>query len=458
MSIFKYVTFALLFACAHLFAVDNQSGDSDAKNDAKSQEVKTYNSNDIIFGAFYGLPYANIPDDDLSKRQCRELAEILKTRLEDYDKAIASIKSRIKTLTGETTSSSKSGTLRITKAGNIILSLDKNDKANAVAMPVKLPDGTYDDASKAVLTVDIHMSNAAARGTAFFAKMRGSLFIVTNLHVARDAEKLVMKTINGDEITVGDTMYIAKNQDAVLFPIDELPKGVLALDILEDVSGNVNINDDVIACGNSQGAGAFLRSPGKVMGIGPSIIETSCTIFGGNSGSPIYHSKTQQVVGVISHVYVGAGDLSDAISKKYSNSPIKKSVRYFGQRIDSTKNWEKIRVKDYIAQCKEIKIFQEKCGIVESFDQTKALKITSEYGYDDFYKIARPMTVVSVSSNAYKPEARNYYKSMFNLMKQEIALLKARKFSSAFDKDLKSLFNFLEFKRDFYEEKSKSFD
>lgn len=426
----------------------------------------SYSADDIFERAFAGLPHSEIPEGELTDAQREEIAEVLRGRRGDYLRVSNAIAERLEALTGEKVSDG--GSVKIAQKSRGKATSSRSSKAatskprisssrGGTSMPVDLPDGTSADASSGVLSVTCKLSEGLAAGTAFIARMRGNLFVVTNLHVVRDAEEISMRTIDGVDLKLPNVMYIAKNQDAVLFPISELPEGSVALDILEDVPGNVRVGDHIVACGNSQGRGSFLRSAGEVVAIGPSIIEMNCAIFKGNSGSPIYHASTRKVIGVVSHLSAGVSNPFDAATKMRSNSPIKSSIRYFGQRIDSTKQWEKVGMSDFISQCEDIRVFAEKIKVIAAYENKKAL-VMGGYAYEDFYKIVRPFSSVRNYSNAYKTEARNCFESLSNLMKHEAALVRARKFSSAFDSDVNSLLGFFEKQRRVYEERAKSFD
>lgn len=456
------VALAAAFAPCFLCAADEA-----ADSAAHSETSADFNNSDEIIGRALGaLPYADVADDELSDSQREEIARVLKDRYSAYAKASQAIAERLKGLTGELIS--EGGSVKVRQSSRSKTSSSKSLKSETsksgtsraragTSMPIDLPDGGSDDASKGVLSVSCKLPEGLAAGTAFIARMRGNLFVVTNLHVVRDAEEISMRTIDGEELKLPNVMYIAKNQDAVLFPIRDLPGGSVALEVLEDVSSKVHMGDIIVACGNSQGKGSFLRSAGEVVAIGPSIIEMNCAIFKGNSGSPIYHAATRSVIGVVSHLSAGSSNPFDAATKMRSNSPIKSSIRYFGQRIDSTKHWEKINRSDFLTQCRDIRIFEDKIKVIAAYENKKAL-VMSGYAYEDFYKIVRPFSSVRNYSSAYKTEARNCFESLSNLMKHEAALVKARKFSSAFDSEVSELLGFFERQRQVYEERAKSFD
>lgn len=456
----KILIFASLWLCA------SQGLCGAAQAPALQDSRDSSQGGGIFEQAFADLPYSDIPDGDLTDAQRGEIAEILRARYGEYLRASEAIAERLEALAGERVSAGggakggeksepKKSSSKSLKTGG---SKGKSaPSGGATPMPVDLPGGGSDDASKAVLSVACKGFDGMSAGTAFIARMRGNLFVVTNLHVVRDAEEISMRTINGQDLSLPKTMYIAKNQDAVLLPIKELPEGTLALDMLEDVPGSVSVGDRIVACGNSQGKGSFLRSAGEVVAIGPSIIEMNCAIFKGNSGSPIYHANTRKAIGVVSHLSMGASNPFDAATRRRSNSPIKNSMRYFGQRIDSTKHWEKVNMADFMAQCRDIRMFEEKIGVIEAYESKKAL-VMGGYAYDDFYKIVRPFSAIKNYSNAYKTEARNCFEALSNLMKHEAASVRARKFSPAFDSDVNRLLGFFEKQRQVYEERAKSFD
>ena len=59
---------------------------------------------------------------------------------------------------------------------------------------------------------------------------------------------------------------------------------------------------DVVALGNTDGAGVIRPLHGKIVGLGPKKVEVTCEFQGGNSGGPIVDPETLKVVGVVTYM------------------------------------------------------------------------------------------------------------------------------------------------------------
>lgn len=446
---------ALCAICALLLFCQTLCAQESAKKTEPEQNIDTiaYDPEIVAKIAFATLPYNDESAENLTKRQLREIVKALESRITDYQNAIAQMEEKIGELLPSevkkrSAKSSKRRSASVTNKESDTegKSASKNDK-----MPIDLPDGTEADAASGILTV----TSSSGSGTAFIAKIKGKLFVVTNLHVVEDGENMVLKTVDGENVEYVDSVFIAKKQDAVLIPIAKMPKSANALEMLEDVSQNAQVGDEVVACGNSLGGGVLLRSEGKILGIGPSIIETNCAIFHGNSGSPVYHKKSKKIVAIVSHGVLGAPSKVDTYSRNRSNSPIKNSLRFFNQMIDNTKDWEQMSLSDLNKQARDFANVVGKLKAINSFE-TSGSKIVNGTEYPDFSKIVMELTSTQRGTNAYKIALRTYNEKMAQLTKHEIAILKARKFSSAFESRVNELLEILEALHKKYEIQAKN--
>lgn len=430
-------------------------------SETKPEDFESYKSAYIARYAFFSLPYADENQSKLTDLQKKDIADELARRLEDYKLAVSMIEARMKNLgypvdeevsqdeegkkTGKTSSSEK------VASDDSKASSSKSEKKKTDDMSFTLADGTTADASDGVLIVD----HENGTGTAFLARMKDRYFIVTNLHMILNSDGLTFKTKNGSSVDFPDIVFVAKGLDAVLIPINKIPDGCVALDIMEDVANVVKRGDAVVACGNSQGGEVLRRSPGEILAIGPSVVETNCAIFKGNSGSPIFHQKTGKVVGVISHATTSEGKLSDTV-RRDPNSPIKSKIRYFGQRVDNVKRWERMKLSDLNQQSKDLEIFHKKLAIIKHFEDRGKLLIFDDLNYADFNKISRILSGTASSIGAVKAARRQYYEKTAGLLRQEVALIKARKFSSVFESEVDALIKEIELHRDLCIERERS--
>ena len=117
---------------------------------------------------------------------------------------------------------------------------------------------------------------------------------------------------------------------------------------MKDVDANAAIGDSVVVLGNAEGGGVVNTIIGKIVGIGPNLVEIDAPFVPGNSGSPIVHLKSGKVIGVATYLVTNQYDLS-------TNQHLKKPVvRRFGYRVDSVKAWQPVNWRLFDLQAAEM--------------------------------------------------------------------------------------------------------
>jgi len=197
---------------------------------------------------------------------------------------------------------------------------DKSVEADAPAMDVPLD-------ALVIVTGDNGV------GSGFLAEMKGRYFIVTNIHVLAGNEQVVFATATGQALPANPHIFVASEEDVAIIPI---AKPDSFLPVSGDGSQPANIGDDIVVMGNAQGASVVTRLEGKVDGVGPDRYEVSATFVPGNSGSPVLHEASGEVIGVAAYLV----DNSDSEDKWLEESEFKK-IRRFAFRIDSVKEWQR---------------------------------------------------------------------------------------------------------------------
>jgi hypothetical protein len=192
---------------------------------------------------------------------------------------------------------------------------------------------TTDQARAVVLITGDH-----AEGTGFLVKTADGPSVVTNLHVISDNPNLRITTNTGQQITVL-SLKGASDRDLAMFAIKDQNYSYLPLS--PDISAIAQPGDEVVTPGNSEGGEVMLNTKGKLLGIGPVRIEFDNPIYHGNSGGPVLHTQSGQVLGVVTEAMkvVHEDDL-DKTSFASRNSAIAGSMRYFGLRLDTVPKWE----------------------------------------------------------------------------------------------------------------------
>jgi hypothetical protein len=186
----------------------------------------------------------------------------------------------------------------------------------------------------------VFVTGADAAGSGFIATIANGTFLVTNAHVAAGIRDAQFKTLDGTAVQ-GGTPSIAVGEDIFCMA---LPAGGKPLPVMKNVDQNAAIGDSVAVLGNAEGGGVVNTIIGKIVGIGPNLVEVDAPFVPGNSGSPIVHLKSGQVIGVATYSTTQEYDLTT--SKKLPQ-PV---VRRFGYRLDSIKAWQAVDQRAFDAQ------------------------------------------------------------------------------------------------------------
>ncbi len=226
----------------------------------------------------------------------------------------------------------------------------------------------YDNADYQPALVLIQGGNGS--GTGFICTIENIPFLVTNVHVLASADAansmgnglrdLKAKTIDGSELTLQSIFGATDHDLAIIRFAEQDAYADIALSFDPNVGQNVQSGDSIVIPGNSKGGGTMIWTEGEVVGVGPTKIEHNAPIYVGNSGSPIIHIESGKVIGVLSYIQrVDIDSYFDEESFKRERSAIKDTVRYFGYRIDSAKDWYQIDLRKFCRQFSEFEAFQE---------------------------------------------------------------------------------------------------
>ncbi len=201
----------------------------------------------------------------------------------------------------------------------------------------KAPSATTEaDAIKSCVTI----SCIGSSGTGFKIKHDDKIIVVTCRHVVYDEPVVVIKDINGERYKVSK-IYVAKDRDIAIIELDGAqPYSSPFLRILDDVA-SLHINDKLLCYGNSEGTGVIVACDGKLIGIGPTSVETDTMFVGGNSGGPIVLESDYRVVGVASFMTrLSEGD------KWAKGTRFADETRRFAVRIDNL-FWKSLESTNY---------------------------------------------------------------------------------------------------------------
>lgn len=195
----------------------------------------------------------------------------------------------------------------------------------------------------------VFVTGTNGAGSGFLAKYSTGNFLFTNAHVAAGVRGAAFKTLEGTEVKIG-AASCAVGHD--VFLLQATTNGE-PFEIMKDVEQNAAIGDDIVVLGNAEGAGVINPLTGKIVGVGPQLVEVNAPFQPGNSGSPIVHLKSGKVIGVATY----------AVIRKYDPStkePVKEPViRRFGYRLDSIKSWQPVNWQTFFAQATEMEAIEK---------------------------------------------------------------------------------------------------
>ena len=196
-------------------------------------------------------------------------------------------------------------------------------------------------------------------GTGFIAKIRGVDFVVTNLHVIGGNASIRVTTVRGTPVQVAGMFGAAGRDIAILRIVGEHQGPTLKL--AENPISTVKLGDKVVVVGNRRGGGVATQVSGEVQGIGPDRLEVNARFQPGNSGSPIVHVPTGEVIGVASYSQTRELDELDGPGEgnfTTGTRVTKEEQRWFGYRADAVSRWEAIDLAKWRAQAKKIADFE----------------------------------------------------------------------------------------------------
>ena len=185
------------------------------------------------------------------------------------------------------------------------------------------------------------------KGSGFICNLQNHKLLVTNAHVLAGVHAPSFHLLDRSPIKVSQAAVAVGHDIAVLAVTD----GGKAIDAMESVDTNIAIGDPIVVLGNSEGAGVIKPLDGKIVGLGPNLVEVDAEFVPGNSGSPIIHKASGKVIGVATYL------LRRQFESDGSRA-VKTEVRRFGYRLDSVKKWEPIVWQSFYAQAAQIEKVQ----------------------------------------------------------------------------------------------------
>lgn len=203
----------------------------------------------------------------------------------------------------------------------------------------------------------VFVSGTTGDGSGFLAKYSTGNFLFTNAHVAAGVRGATFKTLEGTEVKLG-AASCAVGHDVFLM---QATTSGQPFEIMKEVDQNASIGDEVVVLGNAEGAGVINTIVGKIVGLGPQLVEVDAPFQPGNSGSPIIHLKSGKVIGLATYAMIRRYDPA-------TKEPVKKPVvRRFGYRLDSIKSWQPVNWQTFFAQANEVETIEKLTADLAAF-------------------------------------------------------------------------------------------
>jgi len=209
----------------------------------------------------------------------------------------------------------------------------------------------------------------SGRGSGFLCNFHGEPTFVTNIHVLSNNPNPRYKTMNGGVVTPGPA-FLGVGHDIFR---STLPAAASMLEVVTGLDANVKIGDKIVVPGNAEGAGVIKPFEGKIVGIGPNLIEVDAPFVQGNSGSPIIHVESGKVVGIATYLLIKKVDTNGG-----EKGGVETTVRRFGYRLDNVPQWETVNWPRFYAQSAQAeKIEETSQEFIQLFSDAKENRMSS---------------------------------------------------------------------------------
>jgi hypothetical protein len=184
----------------------------------------------------------------------------------------------------------------------------------------------------------VFVQTDVGQGSGFVCNLYGKRVLLTNQHVIEGCASLRFTNLAQAQMKTG-AARAAVAHDLIAF---DAPEATSAFDGCTDVLQTAAVGDDVVVLGNTEGAGVIKPLSGKLVAVGPNLIEISSEFLPGNSGSPIIHLRSGKVIGIATFATIRK---VNSLTGEASSS-----VRRFGYRLDTVQKWQPVNWQIYGAE------------------------------------------------------------------------------------------------------------
>jgi S1-C subfamily serine protease len=237
--------------------------------------------------------------------------------------------------------------------------------SSTTSVPAATGSPTPDAGGPDIASSVVLIKGDTMQGTGFLTKTADGPVVITNIHVIAGNTNMKIFTAGGEQIAPL-SLKGASDRDLAMFSIED--HHYTYLDLASNVDETAAVGDPTLIPGDSEGGEVTLKTNGSLVAVGPQRVEFNNPIYHGNSGGPVYDSKSQKVIAVV----VGASSMAptnevDKDSFANANSAIKGPMRYFGLRLDTVPSWEPYSLDQLIQETLFLNQFHEQSRALDSF-------------------------------------------------------------------------------------------
>jgi hypothetical protein len=250
-----------------------------------------------------------------------------------------------------------------------------NPPTSATIRKLNLSPATTDFLKAMVIIKGEH-----AQGSGFIVKKNGQLCVATNQHVLSGNSNFTITGVDGTKYPTTGALFGAVDYDVAMLRI---PAAANFITIDDNSDADAKIDDTVQVLGNADGGGVVTKIAGKLLGIGPDLVEVNAKFIPGNSGSPIIDLATHKVIGIATY-----------IKTVYTQTELEKAadappVRWFGYRLDTIKQWETLDWPRFSSEATRLEEIQTRTSsFVQLFQLLAAKTPTSAHLKDSNIDLA----------------------------------------------------------------------
>lgn len=176
-------------------------------------------------------------------------------------------------------------------------------------------------------------------GTGFIVNEGEKLRLYTAAHVIVGNKRLKVRNAAGRQFSKFGAFEVASNSDLARIELTEEFETSLKI----SPAGVFQVNDPVLAIGNSGGTGALTFLDGIAISMGPDVVELSNGFIQGNSGGPVISLTSGDVVAVVTHLIAAREDI-------WAKDTAFADVRRFATRTDREIDWQLVPIGKFLAE------------------------------------------------------------------------------------------------------------